>query len=331
MATFHALLPRDRFLHLPDHGGMSSASRRCGVEIEFTGLSLVETAAQVVALWGGEVREDGPRDLRVTGGRFGTVKVELDISLSRKWAEDVAAQVLGDLVPVEIVTAPMAQVDLPEADHLVRALVAAGAQGTKASLAYGFGVHLNPELPSDPAALVSVARAYAICEDWLRAADPLDPARRVLPFVDPWPRALVTALVEAEGWSVQDLARAYATLAPSRHYGLDLLPALEHLCPETLRDIPDDHLKGGRPAFHYRLPESRLDTDDWSIAYEWNRWCVVEHVAADAALLARLARDFAAQDGLLTRLQGSWPAHVSEVFLASDLPARLGLGSGPSG
>ena len=299
------------------------------MEIEFAGLGL-EVAATVVAdLWGGHIQTRDGREHHVRGGRFGAVKVELDISLGQPWAEDIAAQVLGDLIPIEIVTAPLSQADLPQVDALVHALVDAGAMGTRAKLAYGFGVHLNPELPQDKGALVAVARAYALCEDWLRAAEPLDPARRVLPFVDPWPRALVAKLARAEGWGVADLARAYAAHAPSRHFGLDLLPALEHLCPAALEGIPAGQLKGGRPTFHYRLPETRLGEENWSVAYEWNRWCVIEHVAADPALLSALAKAFATEDGPLARLRGTWSAHVSDMLRAAELFARLGLSSGP--
>jgi len=220
--ALHSPLPRDRFLPLPDHAG-PSAHRRTGVEVEFAGLSVEQTADIVQADWGGTVTREGPRDLVVTDGRFGKVKVELDITLKTRWVEDLAADILGDLVPVEVVTAPMEQADLPQVEALLGKLAQPGAKGSRAELAYGFGIHLNTERPED-AATIAIARAYAVLEDWLRASDPLDPARRVLPFVDPWPRALVDALAGAEGWSMSDLGRAYADLAPSRGYGLDLLP-----------------------------------------------------------------------------------------------------------
>lgn len=306
MDDLHNSLPRDGFLPLPDHDGKSSTERRTGVEVEFAGLTPEQAADIVSHEWGGTVTRDGPRDLVVTGGRFGKVKVELDISLKNAWVEDMATDILGDLVPVEVVTAPMAQTDLPAAEGLLAKLAEAGAKGSRAQLAYSFGVHLNPERPQSGRAVIAIARAYALLEDWLRAADPLDPARRVMPFVDPWPRALVDALAAADGWALADLGRAYAQHAPSRSYGLDLLPLLQDACPDTLADVPPDHLKGGRPTFHYRLPESRLDEADWSLAYEWNRWWVVEKVAADADLLARLAQDWQDYRAALTTMRGDW-------------------------
>ncbi len=315
MKLLHDAIPTDRFLALPDHPGRSSAARRTGIEIEFAGLDVPAAAEVVRGQWGGAITQADPREIVLEGGAHGRVKVELDISLKRKWAEDMAAQALGDLVPVEIVTAPLAQADLLQADRLVAALRAAGALGTQARLAFGFGVHFNTELPGpEGEGLVAVARAYALVEDWLRASDPVDLARRVLPFVDPWPKALVDALAGLTHDDPRALAQLYAAHAPSRHFGLDLLPALEHLCPEVLADVPPEHLKGGRPTFHYRLPEARLDAPDWSLAYEWNRWCMVEQVAVTPGLLAALADGWQAHRRGLVPMRQDWAAEVEALL-----------------
>ncbi|MCC5958651.1 MAG: amidoligase family protein [Rhodobacteraceae bacterium] len=311
MNKLHTALPREYFWPLPAHSAASQAPRRVGLEIEFAEVSVDDAAELVRALWGGEICAQGPRDIQVKGGQFGDVKIELDIALKTKWAEDIAAKALGDLVPVEIVTPPLAQSDLRHAEHLTSALRKAGAKGSRAALAYSFGLHLNPELPTpDGSGLVAVARAYALLEDWLRASDPIDPARNIMPFVDRWPNALVEALVAGENWSVDDLAIAYARHAPSRQYGLDLLPALEHLRPELLTDVPDTQLKGGRPTFHYRLADARVDEPGWSIAYEWNRWVLVERVATTPDVLDALASDWTGHHASLTSTRGNWVAQV---------------------
>ena len=284
-------IPRDRFLPLPDHDGHSSAARRTGVEIEFGGLSVDQTAQILRDLWGGDIHERQEREITLEGGRLGKVRVELDISLASKWAEDMAAQALGDLVPVEIVTAPLSQSQLPACEALLDALHQQGGMGTQAKLGYGFGVHLNTELPdAGTPAFMRVVRAFALLEDWLRQSDPLDAARRLLPFVNPWPLALVDALAVRSDWTLAEFAQTYAGLAPARGFGLDVLPALQHACPDALDAVPRDQLKGGRPTFHYRLPETRLGDAQWSLAYEWNRWVLVEHVACDAKLMAALAQ-----------------------------------------
>ena len=331
----HDAIPTDRFLALPDHAGTDSAARRCGVELEFAGLTVAQAAGVVQDLWGGAITQARARDVVIEGGRFGRVKVELDISLQKQWAEDLAAQALGDLVPVEIVTAPLAQADLPQVDALAVGLRNAGGLGTQARLAYGFGLHLNPELPSpvgggpDGTGLVAVACAYGLLEGWLRASDPVDLARRLLPFVAPWPPALVDALVAAppDLLDLAGFARLYVAHAPTRHHGLDLLPALEHLCPQALGDVPPEHLKGGRPTFHYRLPEARLDAPGWSVAYEWNRWVLVEAVAAAPDLLAELAHAWAEHRRMLLPLRRDWAAEAEAILSRAALPD--GLASGP--
>jgi len=171
-----------------------------------------------------------------------------------------------------------------------------------------------------PPPLPLCAPLRALLEDWLRQSDPLDPARRVLPFVDPWPRALVDALAGADDWSLADLGRVYAKHAPSRGYGLDLLPLLQDAVPDTLANVPADQLKGGRPTFHYRLPETRLDEVDWSLAYEWNRWWVVEQVAKDSGFIHSLA--------YIRQQRGLWPtgeaAEIAAKLWQSAIIDRIG-------
>lgn len=311
----HDRIECTRFWPLPDHADESSAARRTGVEIEFSGLGVGDTASLIQRLWGGSIRVLHTRASVIEGGSLGDVQVEVDISLQKAWLEDLAAQALGDLVPVEIITSPLAQAQLAELTRLADTLADAGGLGTQARLGFGFGVHLNPELPSGGMeSLVAIIRAYALLEDWLRGSAPLDPTRRALPFVNPWPAALVDALADQTYWTLPDLVRLYAMLAPARGYGLDLLPAFEHLCPEALTEVPQSQLKGGRPTFHYRLAESRLGDPDWSLAYEWNRWVMIERVATDASLLAQLASSWQThRDRLLPRRQ-DWIAYCEELL-----------------
>ncbi len=318
----HDQIARGEFWALPDHGGASGASRRVGVEVEFAGLTVAQTAALLAERWGGAATQTETHCVTLEGGALGKLRVELDISLQEKWLEDLAAASLGDLVPVEIVTAPLRLAALGTLSDGLDALVAEGALGTQEKLAFGFGVHFNPELPEDPAAILAIARAFALLEDWLRHSAPLDAARRVLPFVNPWPVALVDLLAEGAAMDLAQFARAYARLAPARGFGLDLLPALEHLHPEALEGVPEGQLKGGRPTFHYRLPEARLGDRDWSLAYEWNRWVIIEHVAADAALLARLTEGWQAHRARLVPLKRDWAGQVEAMLDDAGIVTR---------
>ena len=320
-----ARIARDRFRPLPVPLKQDGTPRRTGVEIEFAGLTEDETAEVVRALWGGRGCRTTAHEQVVQGTRLGDVKVELDIFLRDK-AGSALADALLDLartvVPVEVVTEPLAPAELPQVDRLVVALRDAGALGSRDGIFFGFGVHLNPEIAAPAAhAVVPVVRAYALLEDWLRATDPVDPSRRVLPFVDPWPMSFVTQAAARGGdWSLDDLARVYLDHTPTRNRGLDLLPLLEHLCPALMASaLSAADRKPGRPTWHFRLPEARLDDPAWTIAYEWNRWVLVERVAADAALLETMAADHAAQRPALLATRSGWAAQVGARLEEADI------------
>ncbi|WP_114964651.1 amidoligase family protein [Alkalilacustris brevis] len=312
-------LSRSEFWPPPRPRRADGRPRRTGIEIEFAGLSVPEAAGVVQRLWGGEARADGPQRMELRGTSIGEVEVLLDTALARHGGTplaDAALELSRAVVPVEVVLPPLALSDLPESERLVRALRAAGAEGTREALAYGFGVHLNPELPDEEAAtILPVIRAYALLEDWLRSADPIDPARSVLPFVDPYPRGFVDLLAsEAQEWSINELAGAYLEHTPSRNRGLDALPLLEHLRPDMVRAALGAGAKGGRPTWHYRLPEARINEPGWSLAYEWNRWCIVERVAARPVLLAKLADAWQAHRASLVRLRSDWAVQVEAML-----------------
>jgi len=305
------------FWPLPRPQRADGQPRRIGVEIEFAGLNEAQAAGVAQKLWGGAIEQAAPHRLTLRNSRIGDVRVLLDTGLARHGGSALAEAALEwsrIVVPVEIVMPPLPSDLLPETERLARALRAAGAEGTRAALAYGFGVHLNIEVPEETrAAIVPVVRAFALIEDWLRAVDPIDPARRMLPFVDPYPRGFVD-LIATEGadWSLEDLAHAYLAITPTRNRGLDALPLLEHLFPQMARLVLGAAAKGGRPAWHYRLPEARLGEPGWTIAYEWNRWCIVERVAADADLLESLATGWQVHRAALTTMRGDWAPVVEE-------------------
>ncbi|SDW08639.1 amidoligase family protein [Roseicitreum antarcticum] len=304
-------IPTGSFWPLPRAHTADGSPRGTGVEIEFANLTENATAQIVQSLWGGRIVAANDHDITVEGGRLGDVRIELDLFLRDK-AGSVLADKLLDLsrtvVPVEIVTAPLSPADMPECDALADALAHAGAKGSQDGVLFGFGVHLNPEVSAETAdAIVPTVRAYGLVEDWLRAIDPPDPSRRLLPFVDPWPHKLVDALAaDAADWTLDDLTRNYLDLSPTRNRGLDLLPLLTHLRADLVARALPQGTKGGRPTFHYRLPEARLGDPQWSVAYEWNRWVLVERIAADPALLAALAQSWTDWRAGLPGLRGTW-------------------------
>ena len=319
-----ARIPRDMAWPLPVPHTTKGKPRLTGIEIEFAGLTESDAARLVQREWGGRIDPATPHDIAIRDGTLGDVRIELDVALRDHAGHAIADKLLDwsrAVVPVEIVTAPLAHADLDRVEALITALVKAGAEGSQDGVLYGFGLHLNPEITGPGAGdILPTLRAYALIEDWLRAIDPPDLSRRLLPFVDPWPPELVDALATNAAAMLDDLTRTYARLSPTRNHGLDLLPLLEHLCPDTLRAaMPEGRLKGGRPTYHYRLPESRLAAPGWSLAYEWNRWVLVERVASDEALLAQLAALWADHRAGPPSSRQDWAETVNPILAKAPL------------
>jgi len=325
MDSITALVPRDRFLELCPMRTVDDRPRCTGVEIEFGGMTEREVARLVADEIGGQPREAGPHEVIVEGTEWGDVEVCLDTSFREKAGNslaDLGLELGRAVVPVEIVTPPLAAAQMPHLEKLRGTLRKAGAQGSREGFFLGFGLHLNPEIAAPTVeAILPVTRAFALIEDWLRKADPIDPSRRLLPFVDPYPRAFIDQLAsEAPGWSLAEFIDAYLAASPTRNRGLDMLPCLRHLDETRVTAGLDasralgssDKQVSARPTFHYRLPDCRIDEGGWRLAYEWNRWVIVERLAADTAALDALAQDWLDYRYALTTTRGDWFAHLEE-------------------
>ncbi|MGB0659780.1 MAG: amidoligase family protein [Mangrovicoccus sp.] len=267
--------------------------RRIGVEVELGGLSEAAIAELLVDLFDGEVTGKAAHRWTVDLPDLGEMVIELDTSWSPEiaelgdWAGDIARQV----VPVELITAPIREQDLARLQEILNQCLAAGAYGSESSVVSAFGVHFNPSLLDPAQELLPIARAYAVLEPWLRRHARLDLSRRVLPFIDPWPEDLVFALArpQAAEWSLDMFTEIYLTQIRSRNYGLDLLPLLRHLDRDRMAQLAPDLAEGGaRPTYHFRLPQCRLSEPDWQIGQEWALWQAVETVAQSRELVDQL-------------------------------------------
>lgn len=306
---------RSAFSPLPGDG--RDGPRLCGVEIEFAGLTEEATARIVTETLGGQCSPDGAHAFRVTDTRIGTIKVELDTALRKADLPMLEAglDLARAIVPVEIVSDPLDAEGLEILDRLRERLRTEGAQGSRDGLFLGFGVHLNPETPTDPAQTMRIVRAYGLLEDWLRQEDPIDPTRRVLPFVDPWPHRLIDDLVSRDIEDMDSLMRFYARHTTSRNHGLDLLPLFKHACADAFAaTFAKDRATSGRPAFHFRLPDCRIDEAEWSLADPWRSWMVVERLAQDQDALASLGASWTEHRGQLLSGRTGWARRVSDVI-----------------
>lgn len=277
--------------------------RRIGVEIEFGGISIGKAAALVQEIFGGEVCEPSPHIREVRNTDIGDFEVELDAQLVHPKPGDdefglKARKLAGDLssgfVPTEIVGPPAPLSSLANFDRLVQALREAGAEGTADGFSYAFGLQLNPEVPSDDAVdILKVLQAYILMSPLLRRRIDVDTMRRLLPYVDPFPLSYARRVLHP-GYApdMAALIDDYILDNPTRNRELDMLPLFMHLDEERVRSRLDDPLIKSRPTYHYRLPNTNFTDPNWNVTVEWNRWVIVERLAADEGRRTQLAETF---------------------------------------
>jgi len=311
------------FAPLPQPLNAKGEARRVGVEIELGGLDEGRVAALVAERLDGRAEQEDSHIWAVSGSDIGDVAVYLDIFLrkaQKSRLRDLALDLGREVVPVEIVTEPIDMEGLARLEDLRDALRDAGALGSGAGLVFGFGVHFNIEVASgEDADTVRPLLAYALIEDWLRSAYPIDESRRLLPFTDPYPTEFVRTLIGAGPGAARDLVTGlYLELTPSRNRGLDMLPLLAHFDEARIAAAISDKTSA-RPAFHFRLPDCRIDEADWTLAGEWWRWVAVERVARDDALLRRLSDAWLDDHGLVTLSRQHWAARAGRILLTAGI------------
>lgn len=275
--------------------------RTVGFELEFTGLTLVESARALTAALGGEVTDRTEARQTIAVPELGEFGVELDWDYLKREAEEgentsyvaLLRDAASLVVPVEIVCPPLAITELERLDPLIEALHESGARGTDDSLIAAYGLHINPSLPDLKAATLDhYLKAFAVLQWWLLRAHEVDLSRKLTPYIDLYPNKYLKRVVEAQAPSLDELIANYLRYNPTRNRALDLLPLLAHIDEHRVRQTIDDARIKPRPTFHYRLPNCLVGTQDWSLASAWNLWCVVEELACRPDDLQMLCRDF---------------------------------------
>ena len=319
------------------------ALRRVGFEIEYAGLEIDRAAAELAKVLQARVDAQNPFCLTLRGHPSGAFRIEVDARVlkerrhldwlqqlgidvesldARAALESALRSVVSVVVPHELVTPPLALDRLELIEELRHALHALHARGTGQSLFYGFGLHMNPELPVDDAAgLRDHMRAFVLLRDWLIEGAEVDWSRRIGPHIRPWPEPWIAQLMREDySPSRADLATDYARLVGSRNHELDMLPALVELEGDALLESVDEpELVQPRPTFHYRLPNCQIDQPDWRVAQAWNQWVEVERLAADAERLGALCEEWrSARQGWLAGLTGAWRRHIERHMEARD-------------
>ena len=128
---------------------------------------------------------------------------------------------------------------------------------------------------------------------WIIESSEIDITRRFLTkYIDPFPQEYMDLVLDsAYQPDLNSLITDYIKHNPTRNRALDMLPIFFQLDQDAvLQGVNEDERKlvKGRPAFHYRLPDCKINEPGWSAKAAWNRWVFVETLAADEALLAEL-------------------------------------------
>jgi Putative amidoligase enzyme len=291
--------------------------RRVGFEFEYTGVSLATSSAIIQSLAGGHVEQHHRFSYSVKETRFGDFQVESDASIlaQRKWdkymrlfgiepeqsvvgetLESIIENVAEELVPYEIVTPPIPMSKMDFVEDLRAKLHEAGAKGTHARFYAAYGMQFNPEMPDFKVeTLLGYMRAFFLLYDRLLASEDVPLARKILPFIDPFPTEYVEQVLDPayNPKSLESFMRDYLELSPTRNRPLDWLPLFAYLDKDLVfeYDVEKELIKA-RPTLHYRLPSSLIDDPKWSIAEEWNKWVEIEQLSSDPKKIELMSKEF---------------------------------------
>lgn len=280
--------------------------RHVGLELECNGLDLQPTANMIQDLYGGSVIKHQRYLYEVKDTSLGSFKVELDAQLLQKMADSDPGQKLPipdeirkllresldelesfvdrlamQIVPIEIVMPPVPVRDMHQLEKLRSQLSDHQVKGTEESLFYAFGLHINAELPDlEARTIVRYIQAFLVLYPWLKREHQVDISRRISPFIEPFSAEYVERVTDPDYRPpLTELINDYLQHNATRNRPLDLLPVFHHLAPDTIDAFFEDEKIRPRPALHYRLPNSSVESADWSFAEEWNRWNRVEVLA----------------------------------------------------
>ena len=287
--------------------------RHVGFELEYSGPPLGRCAEIVARVTGGSIEKINPWYYIIGQTKWGNFSLVLDFQFLirsglQEWLHDAGFDEAMDaetieaieyfvgsfsasLVPYELTTPPLPLGDLDVMETIKDALRDAGAQGTNANPLYVFGFHINPEIPRlDVKSVLAYLRAYLVLYDLL--AEEIRPVftRRLSPYIDPFPSDYVIQVLHpAYRPTMEQFTDDYLRANPTRNRGLDLLPLLARIDVGRIRAVLPEEKINPRPAFHFRLPNSRVDEKTWHTSDPWNVWMLVERLAGDPEALLSLS------------------------------------------
>jgi len=316
--------------------------RRAGFEFEFGNLPVVETAKALQEALGGELDIESPFEVVLRDSSLGRLKIERDAELLksqkyRKWLETLGIEfspgtiaheietnidsASRTLVPCEVVTDPIPFGELAKLDILTKTLNSLGAEGTQDSVRYAFGLHINPSVPdSSGDTLRRYMQAFLLLHAWIIESSDIDITRRFFTkYIDPFPQPYLDMVLERDYRpDTTHFIVDYLAHNPTRNRALDMLPIFYELEPELVfNEVFEDErsLLSGRPAFHYRLPDCKLNEPGWNVSQAWDPWVYIEVVATDEDLLGELIDAWREASGKFTLAPtASWALALTTIL-----------------
>ncbi|MBL6689469.1 MAG: amidoligase family protein [Pseudomonadales bacterium] len=243
-------------------------TRRVGIEIEFAGLTLEQTADILAAGLDGTTIPDTEAECLVKSPDHGEFKIELDWQFGKELARDRQDEYPNDpamewltslasqVVPVEVVCPPIAVDQLEVLDAVTEELRKAGGVGTFDSFFYAFGVHLNPELPDTRTkTIIRYLKAFLLAQEWLIETHKVDLSRRITPYIDLFDTEYTNIVLDyPEDVTEAQLIDDYLAHNPTRNRGFDMTPLFRHLDEKRLVTQLDDDRINARQRFTIVCP-----------------------------------------------------------------------------
>lgn len=283
--------------------------RRVGFEFELGNLGVHKLARGLADKLGGTLTYPSSFEASLEDSSLGKIKIERDTRIltslayrdwlsslgvdfspgsgGERWEQNVD-HLSRQLVPCEIVTAPIPVTDLASLHQIIAVVEDMEGEGTQESFYYAFGLHMNPSIPStQSSSLLAYIQSFLLLSDWIIEDAGTDFARRYFTkYIDPFPKGYVERVLDPNYRpDLESLMDDYLWYNPTRNRSLDMLPIFFDIDrARVLAKVKESErpLIKGRPAFHYRLPDCRVGEPGWALEDEWNRWQLVEVLASDA-------------------------------------------------
>lgn len=331
---------------LNSHGLTSEQQpRRVGIELEFAGLEGEQIVKIVHDHFNGNVDTASPFEIFIRDTEYGDFRIELDSKAIKKIGEessrtsndsgdfserqfselqddliDTIGSAASTLVPWEIVAPPIPLGDLHKLFPMIDKLREAGALGTKHSIVYAFGVHLNPELPNlEASTIVNYLKSFMCVYDYIRETEKTDIARRITPYINHFDSSY-QSLVLAPDYqpNMDQLIDDYLQHNPTRNRSLDMLPLFKEIDKQRVLAAIDDDRINARPTLHYRLPNCEIDDPEWNLDQSLEGWMRVEILAHNSELRDVCDEFLALGNRVLPSTVSQWTKRVEQLTQPSS-------------